>query len=169
MGMPVVQSGTISVGVHGPALRVEEVLSRYVASGRCGESILLVEDDDAVREITSKVLERRGYTVFCAEAAEEALRLFQQHGGQIDLLVADISMPGMSGQELASRLRERTDGLKTIFISGFDPSVVDRGTLGDDCAYLQKPFTMEMLAHKVREVIDGVSYPTTDGCAARVM
>ncbi len=107
----------------------------------------------------------RGYTVFCAESAEEAVRLFEEHEGRIDLLLADVSMPGMSGQELALRLRARTEGLKTIFISGFDPSVVGRGTLDRDCAYLQKPFTTEMLTHKVREVIDGVSYPMADGCA----
>ncbi len=167
MERTLVHSEAIRGAIHGPAPQIDEVLRKYVTTNKCVGSILLVEDDETIRELTSKILEMRGYTVFSAENAEEGMRLFEEHKEDIELLVADISMPGMSGHKLVSRLKSQRDGLKTIFISGCDPSVVNVGMLDGDCAYLQKPFTMETLAHKVREMIDGVKYPGDEYGARR--
>jgi CheY-like chemotaxis protein len=128
-------------------------------NGKCWETILVVEDEPAVREITCRILDMYGYTVLAAESAEEGLRIFEEHEDDISLLLTDISMPGMNGRELAHRLGERHPGLKTIFISGYDAALLTADCHDPNCAYLQKPFTLESLARKVREVIDGAKYP----------
>jgi DNA-binding NtrC family response regulator len=133
--------------------------SEIIDSGKCWETILLVEDEPAVREITCRILDMYGYTVLAAENAEEGISMFEQHEGTISLLVTDVAMPGMNGRELAHRLAERHPGLKTIFISGSDAAALSANSNDSNFAYLQKPFTLESLARKVREVIDGTTYP----------
>jgi DNA-binding NtrC family response regulator len=128
-------------------------------SGKCWETILLVEDEPVVREITCRILDMYGYTVLAAENAEEGMRVFEQHKDAINLLMTDVAMPGMNGRELAHRLAERHPGLKTIFISGCEAAVLSAESHDPNFAYLQKPFTLESLARKVREVIDGALYP----------
>lgn len=133
--------------------------SEFIESGKCWETILLVEDEPAVREITCRILDMHGYTVLTAGSAEEGIRMFEQNEDAISLLVTDVAMPGMDGRELAHRLAERYPGLKTIFISGYDTTTLNAGSHDPNFAYLQKPFTLESLARKVREVMDGATYP----------
>jgi two-component system, cell cycle sensor histidine kinase and response regulator CckA len=125
----------------------------------CWETILLVEDEAYVRDVTREVLEMCGYTVVSAKNAAEAIRFFEEYEGVIHLLVTDVVMPGMDGRELAKRLTERCPELRAIFISGYtDNAVVRNGFRDPNTVYLQKPFTLDSLARKVREVIDGIPH-----------
>jgi PAS domain S-box-containing protein len=123
-----------------------------------GETILLVEDDEAVRRLAQSVLELYGYHILCAGDAHDALALVEQYAGRIDLVVTDVIMPGMSGRELIDVLRQRYPHLKMLFISGYTNDVVLRhGLIHAEVAFLQKPFTPISLARKVRDVLDGRS------------
>jgi CheY-like chemotaxis protein len=118
------------------------------------ETILLVEDEDAVRELTREVLDAGGYEVLEARNGPEALELAQSHRGDIDLLLADVIMPRMSGRELAERLRTLRPGTKVLFVSGYtDDAVLRHGVLQDEVPFLQKPFAPRDLEQKVREVL----------------
>jgi CheY-like chemotaxis protein len=130
-----------------------------VEGEKCWEKILLVEDEDAIRDVARKILEMRGYTVFCAQNASEGLRIFEQQDGTIELVLADVAMPGMDGRELVHLLTQRAPGLKAIFISGYESEQVCAGFQGPNIGCLRKPFTLHELARKVREVIDGEPYP----------
>lgn len=114
------------------------------------ESILLVEDEPAVRQLFAQALTRAGYTVYEARNGQEALKLFDQYGDSIDLLLTDMRMPYMGGGELAHQLRARRVSLKLLCISGY-PGSVDGDLVGD---FLAKPFSREDLLNKVREVLD---------------
>jgi CheY-like chemotaxis protein len=118
--------------------------------------ILLVEDQEPVREMLKKALTIRGYTVLEAAGGEEALGLAGQHRGLVDLLITDVVMPVMSGRELAERLTAERPGMKVLFISGFaDRAVVHHGMLSPGINYLQKPFPLSELARKVQEILKG--------------
>ncbi len=126
-----------------------------VAVRRGSETILLVEDEDAVRGLTRRCLESSGYTVLQAASAEEALPIAANHSGRLDLLLTDVIMPGASGPELARRLLETRPGTRVLYVSGYtDASMASQGALDDGAFFLQKPFTPESLARKVREVLD---------------
>jgi two-component system, cell cycle sensor histidine kinase and response regulator CckA len=124
-------------------------------SGR--ETILLVEDEPALRELTRTVLAARGYNVIEASHAEEAERLAsdRRDGGKIHLLLTDVIMPGVSGRELAKRVLARQPSMRVLYMSGYTYNVIaENGTLERDVAFLQKPFTPSTLVEKVREVLD---------------
>jgi two-component system, cell cycle sensor histidine kinase and response regulator CckA len=122
---------------------------------RGSETVLLVEDEEPVRNITSRLLQALGYRVVEAENGEEALRLFNAYNGKIDLLLTDVVMPGLGGREVAEALRALNPDLKVLFQSGYtDDTVVRRGILRSEVAFLKKPFTLDVLARKVREVLD---------------
>ncbi len=119
------------------------------------ETLMLVEDDPAVRTVARVTLRRHGYTVLEASDALSALRVQAANPGPIALLVTDVVMPGMSGRELADQLREFRPGLRVLFVSGYaDNAVLRHGVLEPGLNYLQKPFTPDELARKVREVLD---------------
>jgi CheY-like chemotaxis protein len=114
-----------------------------------------VEDEQAVRALTRHGLQRAGYTVLEAADGAAALAVSDAHPGPIHLLVADVVMPEVGGPELARRLAERRPGLKVLFVSGYaGDAVVRHGLVAPGADFLQKPFTLEMLARKVREVLD---------------
>jgi CheY-like chemotaxis protein len=123
-------------------------------SNRGAETILIAEDEDGVRHVLTQMLRDQGYTVFPANGGAEALQLAQNHTGPLDLLVSDVMMPRMSGPELAQRLRDVRPGVKVLFVSGYtDSQIVREGELAPGTDFLQKPFTREQLASKVREVL----------------
>jgi two-component system cell cycle sensor histidine kinase/response regulator CckA len=124
--------------------------------GRPGgaETVLLVEDEEAVRSAVRRILESAGYRVLCASNGVEALAVADAHGGEVGLLMTDVIMPQMGGRELVERLTTRHRGLKALYISGYvGDAVPDREALGPH-AYLQKPFTTSVILEKVREVLD---------------
>lgn len=114
------------------------------------ETILLVEDEPAVRQLFAQALKRAGYSVYEARNGQEAMKLFDAHGDQIDMLLTDMRMPYMGGAELAHHLRGRRRTLKLLCISGYP------GSLDADLAidFLAKPFSRDDLLRKVREILD---------------
>jgi PAS domain S-box-containing protein len=119
------------------------------------ETVLLVEDAPSVRAVARQILERYGYTVIEAPGGPAALDIAVRHPGTIHLLLTDVVMPEMSGRQVADRLVALRPQLRVLFISGYtDDSIVRHGVLEAGIAYLQKPFTPEGLARKVREVLD---------------
>jgi CheY-like chemotaxis protein len=120
------------------------------------ETVLLVEDGAAVRAVTRQVLERQGYTILEAPDADTELHLAAGHKGPIHLLLTDVVMPKMSGRELADQLTALRANLKVLYVSGYtDDAVVRHGVLKAGTAFLQKPFTPDGLARKIRAVLDG--------------
>jgi PAS domain S-box-containing protein len=122
---------------------------------RRGEgTILLAEDDDAVRAIARETLERAGYRVLAAADGAQALALAGAHDGPIDLLLTDVIMPGMNGRELAATLTRRRPGLRVLYASGYTDNVLEgQGALAPGVTLLDKPFTPADLAAKVRDVL----------------
>jgi GAF domain-containing protein/CheY-like chemotaxis protein len=119
------------------------------------ETILLVEDEEAVRELARDILQANGYTVLDTQHGGEALLTCERHAGPIQLMVTDAVMPQMSGRELGERLAPLRPEMKVLYMSGYtDDAVVRHGVLDSGTAFLQKPFTPDMLARKVREVLD---------------
>jgi PAS domain S-box-containing protein len=119
------------------------------------ETILLVEDEADVRELTQMVLTDRGYKVIEARSPAEAERLAGNNGDEIHLLLTDVVMPGISGRELAKRLTARFPHLRVMFMSGYTYNVIaQNGTLEEGISFLQKPFTPQLLTEKVREALD---------------
>ncbi len=118
-------------------------------------TILLVEDQDDVRRLARRVLEREGYTVLAAASGDEALSLARAHAGAIDLLLSDVVMPGMSGRQVAEQLALLRTGTRVLFMSGYTDNVIaERGVLDPGYAFLSKPFTPDALAKKVRQVLE---------------
>jgi CheY-like chemotaxis protein len=119
------------------------------------ETVLVVEDEPAVLTLSRRALEAQGYVVLAASDAPAALRVVERHGGTIHLLVTDVVMPGLSGRELADRLAAQRPGIRVLYMSGYPgDDVVRHGTLPGGSAFLQKPFSPDSLARKVREVLD---------------
>jgi CheY-like chemotaxis protein len=114
------------------------------------ETILVVDDETPVRQLCAKALTRAGYRVHEASNGPEALRLFDECGDTIDLLLTDMKMPLMTGTELARRLRDRRDTIKLLCVSGYPPSVEPEPRMD----VLPKPFSRNELLGKIREVLD---------------
>ena len=130
-----------------------QIPSVKTVSGR--ETILLVEDDQSVRELVHAMLESNGYDVLVASNGSEALELFEKEHEAIQLLLSDIVMPKMGGHELASKLRERNPAIKVLLTSGYsDSAVILDNPSGTPFHFLEKPFTPIALVRKVREVLD---------------
>src|SRR5215472_2772255 len=123
---------------------------------RGSETILVAEDDRQVRDLTVAILKTCGYVVLDVENAHDAVRLCQQHGGEIHLFLTDVVMREMSGPELVRRLQEIRPTTKVLFMSGYtDSAIVHQGMLDPGIAFLPKPFTPAALAGKVRQVLEG--------------
>lgn len=119
------------------------------------ETVLLVEDEPAVRTLTQTVLIRRGYVVLAAANGEEALKRAESHDGVIHLLLTDVIMPGITGRELATRLLQQRPDLKVLFLSGYtDRAIAQQGMLEPGVAFLEKPFTADGLSRKIRQALD---------------
>jgi two-component system cell cycle sensor histidine kinase/response regulator CckA len=119
------------------------------------ETILLVEDEEAVRELTSRILSAKGYSVVAAKSVKDAEEWCEKHGGEIHLLLTDIIMPGTSGRELARRITAKHPQTRVLYMSGYTDNVLAQGgVLEAGLSFLQKPFTPAALAQKVRDVLD---------------
>ncbi len=119
------------------------------------ETVLIVEDEEGVRKLVRSVLERRGYRVLEADSGEAALEISSAHDEEIQLLVTDVVMPKMSGRDLAEALVLLRPDIKILFLSGYaDRAVIEHGILDTGAAFMQKPFTPDALARKVREILD---------------
>jgi signal transduction histidine kinase/CheY-like chemotaxis protein len=119
------------------------------------ETVLLVEDDDSLRKLARTVLKQRGYKVLEAENGEDALSVSEAHDGPIALMITDVVMPKMSGKETVERLQPLYPQMKVIYMSGYtDNAIVHHGVLAPGLNFLEKPFSPEDLARKVREVLD---------------
>lgn len=124
--------------------------------GTASGTILLVDDEDAVRRLCRIILQREGYTVLEAANGPAALELVAGVDGPIDAVVTDVAMPDMTGQQLADRLRNDRPGLRILFISGFTgDALIGQGIVEPGTAFLQKPFSPADLTTKLREVLDG--------------
>jgi PAS domain S-box-containing protein len=124
-------------------------------SARGAETILLVEDEEAVRHLLARGLRNYGFTVMTASDGAEALRLVHDRTPHIDLVATDVVMPNMSGRDLADRLRKERSGLKVLFMSGYtDDTLLRHGVYEAREAFLQKPFALQAFASKVREILD---------------
>jgi len=119
------------------------------------ETILLVEDEEIVRTLVHEMLEEDGYAVLAASNASDALELSDAHDGPIDLLLTDVVMPGLSGQQLAALLLERRPDVRVVFTSGYnEDAITNHGVLRPGAAFLEKPFTAPELATVLRSVLD---------------
>ena len=122
------------------------------------QTILVVEDEAALLEVTHRSLEAVGYAILAAQSPAEAIRISESHPGPIDLMVTDVIMPGMSGPQLASLLSVPRPEMKVLYVSGYtDDTIVRHGVLERGLAFLQKPFSPKALARKVGEVLASVS------------
>jgi PAS domain S-box-containing protein len=126
----------------------------FLPRGR--ETVLLVEDEPSVRDLAHRLLNQQGYKVLEAANGEEALRVVQEHNGEeIHLLLTDVVMPQMGGKELAEKLETLRPDIKVLYTSGYtDDAIVHQGILEHGTYFLQKPFSLQTLSHKVREVLD---------------
>jgi two-component system cell cycle sensor histidine kinase/response regulator CckA len=135
-----------------------EAAPQEVARG--SETVLLVEDVDPLRDMIRERLEESGYTVLEAVDGERAIQFAEEYAGNIALLLTDVSLPKMQGPALAKSLTEQRSGMKVLYMSGHtDDAIVHSGVLKGEAAFLQKPFTMEELTRKLRQLLDAMRHP----------
>jgi CheY-like chemotaxis protein len=148
--------------VAGPILSAGDTATRLGIRGT--ETVLLVEDDERIRELALSTLERFGYTMLTAANGKEALRVAADHRGAIDLLLTDVVIPTVSGPELAKRIQVLFPEVRVLFMSGYtDDAVIRLGLLQGTVSFIQKPFGQVDLARKVREVLDADIEPGSPG------
>ncbi len=134
-----------------------------VEPSRDFETILVVEDEEIVRDLVCEVLEQQGYRVLCAQDGREGLEMASRHDGTISLLLTDVIMPLMNGHELAEQLAAQRPELKVLYVSGYsDNDIGNHGILDESVALLEKPFSPQTLARKVREVLGEAAEPAPD-------
>jgi two-component system, cell cycle sensor histidine kinase and response regulator CckA len=120
------------------------------------ETLLLVEDEAAVRSSSRRLFERHGYSVIEARHGADALRIMEELGRPVDLVVTDLVMPEMGGREMVERLRTRHPAIKVLFMSGYsERAVTSDGMMPPDTGFVEKPFTVEQLMQRTREILDG--------------
>jgi len=138
-------------------MSIEPEISAAVSpSVATGETVLLVEDEPAVRNAVRRYLHRLGYVVIEAEHGADALAVSSAHEGKVALVMTDVVMPSMGGGELVRRLREGRPEIKALFMSGYGGAAATTiGNLPPDAHFLQKPFAATSLATAVRAAIDG--------------
>ncbi len=124
------------------------------SQGGGSETVLLVEDEESVRQLVRETLESKGYNILEADNGDAALQIVADYSGKIDMLITDVVMPGMSGRELSAKLCASYPQTKVLYLSGYtEDAIVHEGVIDPDTAFLQKPFTLQALSRKVREVM----------------
>jgi signal transduction histidine kinase/ActR/RegA family two-component response regulator len=137
-------------------MKMEEMALSQREAARGTETILVVEDEQMVREIILEILATHGYGVIEARTGAEAFQASERHEGEIDLLITDVVLPGMSGREVAEKFLQASQQTRVLYISGYTEStIVHHGVLTSGTPFLQKPFTADALLRKVRKVLDG--------------
>ena len=141
--------------------RVEEMVEVVAESseewGRGSETVLLVEDEEMVRELAREILQSSGYKVIAAANGEDAQRICNESLPKLDLIITDVVMPQMSGRELAENISLLRPGIRILYMSGYtDDAIVRHGVLDENMFFLQKPFSPDALTTKVREVLESV-------------
>ncbi|HEY3618127.1 MAG TPA: PAS domain S-box protein [Candidatus Sulfotelmatobacter sp.] len=118
------------------------------------ETVLLVEDEESVRQLVRETLAAKGYRVMEAQNGESGVAVAARHNGKIDLVITDVVMPGMGGRELVKQLAQTRPETKVLYLSGYtEDAIVSEGNIDSGAAFLQKPFTLQTLSRKVREVL----------------
>ena len=118
------------------------------------ETVLIVEDEESILNLSKEMLEMLGYKVLAVNETDQALRLAREYDGNIDLLLTDVIMPGMNGKELSEKIIAFKPGLKSLYMSGYTSDVIARqGILEEDMQFIPKPFSFNDLAAKVRETL----------------
>jgi two-component system, cell cycle sensor histidine kinase and response regulator CckA len=121
------------------------------------ETLLIVENEAAIRNLLQMALRKNGYTVLAAESGREALDLVSTHSGPIHLLITDVMMPDIDGPELVRRLSVIRPETRTLFMSGYmDDALGEQGVLPSSVNFIQKPFSPSTIAQKVRDILDGI-------------
>lgn len=137
--------------------------SAEAESGGLSNTVLLVDDEPSVRVLVEKLLRKEGYTVLSAATPEEAIAVSESHEGPIALLATDVGLPGMGGRKLAAAIAAAHPEIRVLYMSGYtDDTVIRNGEIEANAAFLQKPFSPDALARKVREVLD-TELPTREG------
>lgn len=135
----------------------DQALDRAMMPGElrgAGETLLVVEDDDSLRRLVTRILSRSGYEVLDTASANEALEICALYEGQVDLLITDVNMPEMAGNELARKVATAHPGMRTLFMSGAaDDSITQHGFLTPGEGFVQKPFTSRELLEKVEHAL----------------
>lgn len=120
------------------------------------ETLLVVDDDDSVREFTVRMLKTLGYNVLSATDGRKALELFKSQAPQINLIITDMVMPNMTGGQFVEAVRQVDKDMKVMFVSGYGPNDTAEGAaLGKSVAFFQKPYTRDQLSKKIRDVLGG--------------
>jgi CheY-like chemotaxis protein len=120
------------------------------------ETLLVVEDDDSVREFTIRMLKALGYNVLSAIDGQKGLDLFKSNAAQINMIMTDMAMPNMTGRQFVEAVRQIDKDMKIMFVSGYGPDdTADGVALGQSVAFFQKPYTRDQLSKKIRDVLDG--------------
>lgn len=128
----------------------------HVPEGSGGDdvTILLVEDEETVRRVIERLLQKLGYDVLSASDAEEAMEVFQQRDDEIDLVLTDVVMPGLTGVEMAEVLREQRPDMKFLFTSGYTSKELGGSPQAPPEPFLPKPFSMDELSRSIRDALD---------------
>lgn len=144
----------------GPTFVVTDPASTDLASNDLPQTVLLVEDETFVREVACEVLSRAGYRVLKAGNATEALQVFREHAGAVQLLLTDVVLPDRNGCDLAQELSTMCSGVKSIFVSGYPENSITRRGLGQPgWFYLPKPFSVASLMQKIQEALPSEPRP----------
>lgn len=160
--LPVYEKTEAEVASDAAASRREEAQEERPGPDLTGVgTVLLVEDEDAVRVFSSRALRNKGYNILEARSGEEALEVLEKEGDKVDLIVSDVVMPQMDGPALYKFVREKWPDIKVVFVSGYtEDRLREQFTSGEAIFFLPKPFTLKQLAGKVKDVLEGTETPT---------
>jgi two-component system cell cycle sensor histidine kinase/response regulator CckA len=141
-------------GQHGPTSDMPKVEDEELRPGQ-GETVLVVEDEDAVLELTHSMLDSLGYTVMSSGSPEEAVLMAKNYDGEIHLLITDVIMPGMNGKVVSEKIRQARPAMKLLFMSGYTANVIaHRSMLDPGVQFISKPFSIQQLSVKVRNALE---------------
>jgi CheY-like chemotaxis protein len=147
----------IYLPVTGEDVAEEATVEKRDLADLCGtETILLVEDNEQVRDVSHAILEQHGYSILLAERGSEALQVLEDHEGPVHLLLTDVIMPGMNGRELFAKVSGLYPDVRVLYMSGYTDNVIaHHGVLEEEIQFIQKPLSIKALATKVRVVLEG--------------